>query len=611
MLPFTIACLMSCSRSGIPIPFTAASMGANAAAVQIRGSNSWNPAVLGVSWARDFNAIAANQINVKTDSRLSVKATGNGSTDDTAAIRAAIQLASSTGGGVVYLPAGNYQITAPSGAVNGRPLIVPSRVILRGDGMAKSVIRLKDPDAAAETGNIATWGGIDFQGSSRSGMTDLGVYAVNPSSNPCAVLWNRGSKRVGELFFNNLNVQLANCKNFWFEQTNEILVQNSQINSNATQNGPVYLAADSQLTLLNDTVTYNFGRVEMLSDTNVLMQGNTLTRDAQNVDLQNGTAIESGGVELSFDRNIQVLNNTIETLNAPFDESYDGEAITSQESTTPNILDAGSVTASSSNTLTDTNALWGPVTSARLAQYPGEVVAIYTGSATGEVNTIQSINTSTKTITFSQPWSTVPAAGSLYSVFQWTLMNATIQNNTLTGNPNGINIWDGCYNCTVQNNTLTDSRGIWLRIIDQSLAQYPTLYPEGRRQHDVAMNTMISNNTVSNTLGLRPAFIVLDTEAFASDSYSGMGMMNVQVGGNTINPFAANPNEVYEPVVNRVPQEGIFPCFVFGPAAVKPAVTTVFQDINFWNNSQSVPVTYGSYFASYATSTACITPTAP
>ena len=212
-----------------------------------------------------------------------------------------------------------------------------------------------------------------------------------------------------------------------------------------------------------------------------------------------------------YGRNIQVLNNTIQTLNAPSDEAADGEAIMTQQSTVQDVLDAGSATTITSTTLTDTNALWGSVTASRLAQYP-EVVAILTGSGTGEWRTIQGINTSTKTLTLSQAWSPVPEVGSLYSIFAWTLMNATIQGNTLIDNPNGIVLYDGCYNCTVQNNMLTNSRGIILRTVDKSLNQ--SLYPEGRRVHEVAIDDMILNNTVSNTSGIRPAWITLDTEAF-------------------------------------------------------------------------------------------------
>jgi parallel beta-helix repeat protein len=567
---------------------------------------TWNPTVLGVPWSSDFITIAKNQINVKTDSRLKVPAKGDGVADDTGAIRAAIQLASSSGGGMVYFPASDYKIVTPSGAVSGSPLVVPSRVILRGDSSATSRIFVNDPSAASETNWTGTWGGIDFQKSSLSGMSDLGVYAVNSSTSPCALLWNWGSVQVSELFFNNLDVHLNNSKSFWFETTDKILVQNSHFDSNSLQYGPIYVSTDSNVSFLGNRITYHFGRVEMHDNVNLVMQGNTLIRDAENKDLQEGTAIESGGVELSFGQNIQALDNVIQTLNAPSDESGDGEAIMTQQSNIQDVLDAGSATAITSTTLTDTAALWGPVTVSRLAQYP-EVVAILTGAATGEWRTIQRVNTSTKALILNQPWSPVPEVGSLYSIFAWTLMNATIQGNTLIDNPNGIVIWDACYNCTVQNNILTNSRGIILRTVDESLS--PSLYPEGRRVHEVAIDDKILGNTISNTSGIRPAYLALDTEAFDASNYSGMGMIDIQVGGNTLQPYPANPNQTYGAI--EISREGYFPCFFFGPAAVKAPLTTVFQNINFWNNSQSVPVTYGSYFASFASSRACVTASAP
>jgi parallel beta-helix repeat protein len=348
----------------------------------------------------------------------------------------------------------------------------------------------------------------------------------------------------------------------------------------------------------------------MQNNTRLLMQDNTLIRDAQNKDMDNGTAIESGGVELSFGQNIQVLNNTIQTLNAPANEHSDGEAITTQNSNTPDVLDAGSATAITAITLSDANARWGTVTASRLPQYP-EIVAILTGSATGQWRAIQGIDIGTKTLTLSQPWSPVPEVGSLYSIFVWTLMNATIQGNTLIDNPNGIVLWDGCYNCTVQNNVLTNSRGILLRTADiPPQNAYLSPNPESRRAHHVAIKIRILNNTLSNTSGVRPVFIALDVEAFAPDSYRGIGMMDIQLGGNTVNPYPANPNQSYNPAENEISQEGFFPCFLFGPAPVKDPITTVFQNINFWNDTQNVVVTYSSSFLPY-TSQACVTASAP
>jgi IPT/TIG domain/Pectate lyase superfamily protein/Putative Ig domain len=570
-------------------------------------TTSWNPAVLGVSWASDFTSIAANQIDVKTDPRLSVKARGDGATDDTTAIRAAIKLASSSGGGVVYFPTGDYKILAPSNSVRATPLVVPSRIVLRGSGSTTARIFVSDPDAASETDSIWTWGGIDFQGASLSGITDLGIYAANYSASPCALLWNRGATDVKELFFNNLDIHLTNCRAFWVEAASGLLVQNSRFDSTESnappaQVGPIFFTADANMSFLNNTLTYNFGRAHMNGNSNVLIQDNAFIRDAQNKDMEDGTAIESGGIELSFSSNVQVLDNTIKTLDAPPGEAGDGEGILTQQSTVQDVLDGGSSTAVTSTTLTDTNALWGTITEARLAQYPGEVVAILSGSATGEWRIIQGLDTSTKTITLDQPWNPIPEVGSLYSIFRWTVIHAVIRGNTLIDNPNGINIFDGCYDCVVQDNILTNSRGILLRTVDESLD--PSLYPEGRRIHNLTVNNRILNNTVSNTSGVRPAYIALDTEAFAPDSYRGMGMFDVQVGGNIINPYPANPSQTYSKQ-GEITQDGLFPCFLFGPAPVKDPVTMVFRNITSWNNSQGVGVTYNSNFRPLATS-ACV-----
>jgi parallel beta-helix repeat protein len=351
----------------------------------------------------------------------------------------------------------------------------------------------------------------------------------------------------------------------------------------------------------------------MQDNTDVLLLGNTLIRNALNQDLQNGTAIESGGVELSFSQNAQVLNNTIETLNAPADESADGEAITTQHSNIPDILDAGSATSITSTTLTDTLALWDAATTQEFNTYPGTVIVILTGRATGEIRTIQSIAPTTKTLTVPQPWNPVPEIGALYSIFRWSFQNATIAGNTLTNNPNGIVLWDGCYNCTISNNILNNSRGIILRTVDEVMTPSDTYYtynPRSRRVHQVAINDSILGNTIANTFGINPGYIAIDVEAFAPDAYHGMGQYNIQVGGNILSLYPANPSRQYNTSSNEISQEGLFPCFLFGPAPVKDPLTTVFRNVNVWNNSQSLPVTYGQNFLPYTTK-ACAIPSAP
>jgi hypothetical protein len=592
------------SAAVLTIQVTAPQPGTAAPAVP---QTSWNPAVLGVPWADDFVPIAANQIDVKTDPRLKVKAAGDGATDDTSAIRAAVQLASSLGGGVVYFPAGDYKIIAPSNAARGNPFVVPSRIILRGVSSTSSRVFVNDPDATSETDGTWTWGGISFQGSSQSGMTDLGVFAVATSASPCALLWNRGTPKASTLFFNNLDVHLNNCRSFWFETTDKLLVKNTYFDSHSSQWGPIYVVGSSNISLLGNRITYHFGRVHLENNVSLLMQGNTLIRDALNRDMDEGTAIESGGVELSFGKNIQMLTNTIQTLHAPDGETGDGEAIMTQQSNIQNVLDAGSITRITSTTLTDTNALWGPITVSRLARYP-EVVAILTGSAAGEWRTITGIDTTTKTLMLDRPWDHLPELGALYSIFQWTLVQAIIRGNVLIDNPIGIVLYDGCLDCSLEENTLTNSRGIVLRTVDEALNG--GLYPEGRRVHQVAINVKLLGNVVTNTSGLRPAYIVLDTEAFHKAGYRGAGMFNIQVVNNVLNPYPGNPSQAYNLQHNEIAQDGFFPCFLFGPAAVKEPVTTIFRNITFWNNSQSAPITYASSFLPYTTR-ACVTNSPP
>jgi len=593
--------------SAIAASISSAELGAGRSITSTAEGGSWDPSVLGVSWAEDFRSIAANEINVKTDSRLSIKAVGDGIADDAAAVAAAIRLASLSGGGTVYLPAGDYKIVTPSDPKRGNPLKVPSRIILRGNSAMASRIFVYDSSANLETDNIETWGGIDFRGSSLVGMTDLGIYAVNSSASPCAVIWNRDRTKVSKLFFNNLEIHLANCRPFWFQSIDDLLVQKSLFESAATRNGPVYIVNNANIIFRNNQVLYHFGRVQMQNNSHLLMQANRLIRDAQNKDMDGKTAIESGGVELSLGQDVKVLDNTIQTLNAPTDEHGDGEAITTQNSNIQDVLDAGSATKLTSNTLSDSNALWGDITVSRLRRYP-EVVAIFSGNATGEWRHIKDVDPQTKTLSVDEAWNPVPAMGSLYSIFVWTLSDAIIQGNTLMDNPNGIVLWDGCRNCVVQDNTLINSRGILLRTVDQSLDLL--LYPQGRREHQLALNNKILNNVVSNSSGLRPAFIALDAEAFAPDSYRGMGMMNVQIEGNTIQPYAANPSQSYDPRHNQISQEGFFPCFLFGPAPAKDPVTSVFRDIHFWNNTQSQAVTYAPGLLPYTTKT-CVSSSAP
>jgi autotransporter-associated beta strand protein len=78
-----------------------------------------------VNWTNVINRyVLCHPAKATLFNAMSYGATGNGTTDDTAAIQSALNAAGADGGGVVYLPAGNYHTT--------NTLAVPSGVELRG-----------------------------------------------------------------------------------------------------------------------------------------------------------------------------------------------------------------------------------------------------------------------------------------------------------------------------------------------------------------------------------------------------------------------------------------------------------------------------------------------
>lgn len=88
-------------------------------------------------------------------------AVGDGATNDTAAIQAALDAAYNAGGGSVYLPTGTYLVTGQPGYPTGGTLQIRDNVEFYGDGMGASVIKLADGWSGNITGVLRTpyaWG---------------------------------------------------------------------------------------------------------------------------------------------------------------------------------------------------------------------------------------------------------------------------------------------------------------------------------------------------------------------------------------------------------------------------------------------------------------------
>ena len=79
-------------------------------------------------------------------------ATGNGLTNDTAAIRSALDAAGKNGGGIVYLPWGTYRLT--------NYIVIPERTVLRGEGRDCTVLQwpVDEPKTLADFTPGAAYG---------------------------------------------------------------------------------------------------------------------------------------------------------------------------------------------------------------------------------------------------------------------------------------------------------------------------------------------------------------------------------------------------------------------------------------------------------------------
>ncbi|HEY7148018.1 MAG TPA: glycoside hydrolase family 55 protein [Gaiellaceae bacterium] len=133
-------------------------------------------------------------------------AQGDGSTDDTNAIQAAIDSANTRGGGTVVFPAGTFRIT--------RALTIYSQIVFRGAGMRATVIRkspggtypvLKSPGYDPPTGEPAPIFSWSLQNLTLDGNRDAGALG--------------NGVQVYSAGYSLFNVSIANCsgRGFWGE----------------------------------------------------------------------------------------------------------------------------------------------------------------------------------------------------------------------------------------------------------------------------------------------------------------------------------------------------------------------------------------------------------
>jgi parallel beta-helix repeat protein len=259
-------------------------------------------------------------------------AVGDGRTDDTAAIQAALDAAAEAGGGIVTVPAGTFIVSGTGHAAAGA-LQVSANTELRGAGMGETVIKLADGSSVKISGLIRTTPSGDPEHDIVIRDLTVDGNKANTTGEVDGIM--TGYKPGDPDYEDNIlidSVEVMNCSRIGFnphEQTHNLTVRNCVAHDNdwdgfvadyceqaVYENNVAYdngrhgfnVVTRSSDVILRDNVSY--GNAE---DGIVVQRGSADTTYTQRVLVENNLVYDNGihGIELKRVNDSQVLDNTI------------------------------------------------------------------------------------------------------------------------------------------------------------------------------------------------------------------------------------------------------------------------------------------------------------
>jgi hypothetical protein len=505
---------------------------------------------IGVPWAGSFD-FYENTYNVLNDTRLVIKAKGDGIHNDRDAIQQAIDLAHRDGGGVIYLPKGIYRLEFNSGS----GLVMKSKVVLKGDGQEKTVVQYgfgtppPYPDPIGKGGwPDETTEGVAILwpvGTNLTGLADFKLQNVNTSG-----LWRHSLKtmlpkerKIGSAgtgyFAVNCHFDLAVSWGLSWAFVDKMAIVGCyfDLKAKVTWPWPWHCDGVSNFVVRNNRVYYSAGRLGFNEGLNGIIENNHITRYG---DLQTERG-ETGGFNIDYAKDIIIMGNKMDVVGKFIEQKNQGETILSQ-GCNPFGQSLGEVTSATSTSITDIKQNWPPLHTAS-ADYKGGVnvllpttcnaVAIISGRGCGQWRYI--VKNSETTVYVNKPWDVIPDSTSRFTVIKWSAEDWLIKDNILNDNHQGIMLYCGGMDVAIVGNILTNSGGIYLRSDQRVLF--------GR--YNITWNVSVADNQVVNNNGLRSAHVAMWHVKVKNDNSEilGTGTIGIEMRRNLVQASVPNVNK--------------------------------------------------------------------
>jgi hypothetical protein len=523
------------------------------------GAIGSDPLNLGVYWGANFGFVTpAMTYDVTSSPNLPLHAAGNGTTDDTAAVQAALTYVGTHGGGVVYAPSGTYLMSSEL------QILYPDTV-LQGAGATTVFNYGANQTTTTSAGFLAfASNNVTLSGVSNLTINDL-VPGTNGTANGAIRIFS-GKANISKLFLADVNFYMGQSYGMVLgNAVSDFLITRCTIDSQRLTNNPSGTADNGPIsagtpyfTFTHNTVTYKFGRLHFTNTNHQIVQGNTITINGTVANLTTlaTNAFETGGIEFSFSDDIAYVQNNISVSPAPVFATlpssvtsfYEGcfELLLSQYSTY-GVFDHGTVTSASGTTITDTTKSWGPTSITPMASRT-EYMAITDGPGLGQIRNI--VSHTSDTVTIASPFDVTPTANaSDYTIAYFVDDGILMQDNILSNGQVGVETYDGGNNIAVRRNTIYGSQGI--RVMGDDVIECNSggcasgyTYARSLSWHSDILDNVLDNQD-SPAVGNFPIGLQVQTKQFENDPGYNEGLhgnthFDVEVRNNQVTAHLPN-----------------------------------------------------------------------